>query len=84
MSDVFLFQDLDERRKISPGVQKEERFRKPRDDFRPSSSIPVAPEMTVKDRAKALIALQSSEGSFSLTSALTSTFQISLADLEAR
>ena len=40
--------------------------------------------MTVKDRAKALITLQSFEGSFSLTSALASTLQVPLADLEAK
>jgi hypothetical protein len=85
VSDIFLFQDLDERRKMSPGVQKEKKkFSKSGDDIRPSSSTSVAPEITVKDRAKALIALQSFEGSFSLTSALASTLQVPLADLDAK
>ena len=85
MPDIFLFQDGDERRKISPGIRKaKKKFWKSGDDSRPSSSTPVAPATTVKDRAKALIALQSFEGSFSLTSALASTLQVPLADLEAK
>jgi hypothetical protein len=40
--------------------------------------------MTTKDRVKALIDLQSFEGSFSLTPALASTLQVPLNDLEAK
>jgi hypothetical protein len=40
--------------------------------------------MTTKDRVKALIDLQSFEGSFSLTATLASTLQVPLIDLEAK
>ena len=44
----------------------------------------VAPQLTVHDRAKALIKLQSFEGSFSLTSQLAAILDVSLTDLQAK
>jgi len=44
----------------------------------------VAPTMTTKDRVKALIDLQSFEGSFPLSATLASLLQVQLTDLESK
>ena len=51
---------------------------------REESTMPQAPPLTTHGRAKALISLQSFEGSFPLTQPFASILEVSLADLQTK